>query len=56
MSLLTELAEAALEGARRAPRDFFAPVVGLVRWIRQQAEKAAMENIRRTPSSRSHQH
>lgn len=35
-------------GARRALRDFFAPVVGLSRWILRCANVAADRNIRET--------
>ncbi|MEY2152312.1 hypothetical protein AB7849_15510 [Rhodanobacter sp. 115] len=35
-----------LIGARRAPRDFFAPVVILYRWVKKHANAAAERNIR----------
>lgn len=51
--LLKSMVEGFLEGARRAPRDFFAPVVGLARWVNRQAAAAAEENIRRTARKRT---
>lgn len=39
-------------GAKRAPRDFFAPVVGLYRWTMKRADVAAERNIREALGSR----
>ena len=54
--LLHEMAEGFLEGAKRAPRDFVAPIVALARWVNRKAAAAAEENIRRSAKNQPYGH
>lgn len=44
-----------LIGAKRAPRDFFAPLVGFYRWIVKHVNAAADRNIRESIEVRTDQ-
>lgn len=51
--VLKELAQAAIDGARQAPRDFFAPVIGFARWVRRQLDASVAETLRHAAESKS---
>lgn len=53
---LKELAHAAVDGAKQAPRDFFAPIIGFVRWIRRQLDASVAEALHRSSESRHARH